>query len=52
MKYKTPYDFRVGKRNDHFCSTRLSVPHGRNTKRVINVLELERRKRAGLIQDG
>src|SRR5215471_13134487 len=40
MKHKTPHDFRVGKRNDHFCSTRLSVPHGRNTKGVAQTVEL------------
>jgi hypothetical protein len=40
MKYKTPYDLRIGKRNNHFCSTRLSVLHGRNTKGVAQTVEL------------
>jgi hypothetical protein len=40
MKYKTPYDFRVGKRNDHFCTTRLSVLHRRNAKGVAQAVEL------------
>ena len=39
MKYKTPNDFRVGKWNDHFCSTRLSVLHGWNAKGVAQAVE-------------
>jgi hypothetical protein len=39
MKHKAPNDFRVGKRNDQLCSTRLSVPHRWNAKRVAQAVK-------------
>ena len=42
MKHKAPNDFRVGKRNDQFCSTRLSVLHRWNAKRVAQAVKSRR----------